>query len=277
MKKILLPTDFSSISKYALRYAAGLAKKINAEIVVLYMIDRADAFLTRKEAMDLFENIDYHERINEAFKRFLDEDYFKGIPVNTIIRREVNFFKITDLVVDLNIDLIVIGSKGSHGLEEMFTRSNTEKVIRTANVPVIVVKNQIRKFKLEKAILACDLELDMIRPFKKALTILEELSVDYKIVYVNTREDFINTGLLQELIRKFFDSAGLDLENYKDKLLYYDDFNVESGIFKSAAQEEADLVVLPTHGRRGLSHFIFTSYSEKLANHSEMPVLTIKA
>ncbi|HKJ48411.1 MAG TPA: universal stress protein, partial [Christiangramia sp.] len=80
-----------------------------------------------------------------------------------------------------------------------------------------------------------------------------------------------------ELVRKFFDSTDLDLETYKDKLVFYDDFNVESGIFKSAVQVEADLVVLPTHGRRGLSHFIFTSYSEKLANHSEMPVLTIKA
>ncbi|MBT8318648.1 MAG: universal stress protein [Gramella sp.] len=277
MKRILLPTDFSSIAEYALRYAAELAKKFNAEIVALYMIDRADAFLTRKEAMDLFENIDYHERINKSFKEFLDKEYLKGVQVHTVIKREVNFLKITDLVEELNIDLIVIGSQGAHGIEGMFIGSNTEKVIRSSDVPVLVIKNLIPNFKLEKVILACDLELDMTRTFKKALNFIKQLSVDYKIVYVNSPEDFINTKLMQEAVQKFFKAAGLEHSAYRDKIVFYDDFNVESGIFKFADQEEADLIVLPTHGRKGLAHFVYNSYSEKLANHSDMPVLTVKA
>ena len=140
MKKILLPTDFSEIAGYALKYAANMAKKHDAEIIALYMIDREDAFLTRKEAMDLYQNIDYHQRINKSFDEFLNKDYLEGIKVSSEIRRQVDFKSISELTDELDIDLVIIGSHGAHGIGGMIIGSNAEKVIRTSNVPVLVVK-----------------------------------------------------------------------------------------------------------------------------------------
>ncbi len=277
MKKILLPTDFSDTAGYALRCAANLAKTYKAEIIALYMIDRADAFLTRKEAMDLFENIDYHERINDSFKEFLNHEYLKGIKVTTEIKRQIDFSKISDIANELDIDLIVMGSHGAHGLEGMVIGSNAEKVIRTSNVPVLIIKNFIPDFKFRKVVMACDLNLDLIETFKKATDFLDKHSIDYKIVYVNTPEDFLSTRVMQAEVSKYCEAQGLDEASLKEKVVFYDDFNVEAGIFNFAAEVNADSIVILTHGRKGLARLVFQNYGEKIANHSDFPILTVKA
>ena len=277
MKRILVPTDFSEIAKYALKYAANLASKFEAEIIALYMINREDAFLSRKEAMELYENIDYHKRINDSFENFLDQDYLDGIKVSTEIRRQVDFEKIGDLTDELDIDLIVIGSHGARGLAGMLVGSNAEKVVRTANTPVLVVKNNQSYFKLEKIVMACDFNTDMIDAFKKAKSFLKNNSLGYEMVYINTPEDYMSTRMMDEDSKKFFAAQEIQESEIEENVVFYNDFNIEAGIFNYASDVKADLIVLPTHGRKGLARLVYSSYGEKMANHSEIPVLTIKA
>ena len=277
MKRILVPTDFSSVAEYALKYAANLAHDHNAEIVALYMINREDAFLSRKEAMELYENIDYHKRINDSFEKFLDKDFLSDIKVSTEIKREVDFEKIKDLTDVLGIDLIVMGSHGAHGINGMFVGSNAEKVVRTSEVPVLVVKKTQAFFQLKKVVMACDFNEDMTGAFIKADDFLKANSIDYEMVYVNTPEDFLSTGLLDAEVDKFFNTMGRNSLDFDGKITYYNDFNIETGVFNYAKKINADLIVLLTHGRKGLSRIIYNSFGEKMANHSEIPVLTVKA
>lgn len=277
MKKILLPTDFSEVAEYSLKYAANLAKIYDAEIVALYMIDREDAFLTRMEAMQLFENIDYHERINQSFKDFLNKDYLSDIKVQTVIKRHVDFTKISDLLEILEVDLIVMGTHGAHGLGGMFLGSNAEKVVRTSKVPTLIVKMNRSNFKLDKVVLTCDLDLEMTEAFEKAYQFLKDNNLDFDILYVNTPEDFMSTELIEKGIEKFTAALNIAEENIGDKIIMYDDYNIEAGIFNYAKKVDADLIVMPTHGRKGLSRVIFNSYGEKMANQSETPVLTVQA
>ena len=277
MKKILLPTDFTPVADYALKYAANLASMFDAEIIALYMIKREDAFLSRKEAMELYENIDYHKRINESFDKFLDKDFLSGIKVKTEIRRQVEFDKIGALSDILDFDAIVMGTHGAHGLEGMFIGSNAEKVVRSADVPVFVVKKTQPYFNLKKVIMACDLNTDMIPAFKKADEFLRDHSMHYDLVYINTPEDFMSTDLMDNDVDKFFEEQGMKREDFKNKIVFYNDFNIEAGIYNYAEKVKADLIVMPTHGRKGLSRIIFNSLGEKMANHSDIPILTVKA
>ncbi|MUP47081.1 universal stress protein [Gramella sp. BOM4] len=276
MKKILLPTDFTPVAEYALKYAANLASLYDAEIIALYMIKREDAFLSRKEAMELYENIDYHKRIHESFDKFLDKDFLSGIKVRTEIKRQVEFDKIGDLSDLLDFDAIVMGTHGAHGLEGIFIGSNTEKVVRSASVPVFVVKRTQPYFNLKKVVMACDLNSDMIPAFKKADEFLKSLSLDYDLLYINTPEDFMSTGLMEKDVEKFFEEQAIQRKEFKNKVIFYDDFNIEAGIYNYAEKVKADLIVMPTHGRKGLSRIIFNSLGEKMANHSNIPVLTVK-
>lgn len=56
----------------------------------------------------------------------------------------------------------------------------------------------------------------------------------------------------------------------------YNDYSVEKGILNCAESSAADFIGIPTHGRKGLSHFFIGSVGEDLANHSKRPVITFK-
>ena len=56
----------------------------------------------------------------------------------------------------------------------------------------------------------------------------------------------------------------------------YNDYTVEKGVLNYSERVSADLIGIPTHGRRGLSHFFMGSIGEDIANHSEAPVITFK-
>jgi nucleotide-binding universal stress UspA family protein len=73
----------------------------------------------------------------------------------------------------------------------------------------------------------------------------------------------------------FFTKAEQNLDKMKD-VCYVCDYTVEEGVLNCANKIGADLVIVPTHGRKGLAHFFKGSIGEDLANHSTLPVMTFK-
>nr|AWJ66201.1 putative universal stress protein [uncultured bacterium] len=56
----------------------------------------------------------------------------------------------------------------------------------------------------------------------------------------------------------------------------HNDYSVERGILNYSETSGADIIGIPTHGRKGLSHFFMGSIGEDVANHSKIPVVTFK-
>jgi nucleotide-binding universal stress UspA family protein len=56
----------------------------------------------------------------------------------------------------------------------------------------------------------------------------------------------------------------------------YNDYTVERGVLNYSEGINADLIGIPTHGRKGLSHFFMGSIGEDIANHSKIPVMTFR-
>jgi nucleotide-binding universal stress UspA family protein len=57
---------------------------------------------------------------------------------------------------------------------------------------------------------------------------------------------------------------------------YVSDYTVEGGILNYATNIGADIIAIPTHGKKGLSHFFEGSVGEDVANHATLPVITFK-
>ncbi len=169
-------------------------------------------------------------------------------------------------------DLIVMGSNGTDGLEEIFIGSNTERVVRNAEIPVLVVKGEVDSFKAERFVFASDFKEESIPAAKKAIAFADLLDAELKLVYINTPADaFLSTSDAYDRISKFLNLAQLGKE-----VDIYNDYNVETGILNYAESNAADMIGIPTHGRKGLSHFFMGSIGEDIANHSKIPVVTFK-
>ncbi len=276
MKKILIPIDFSEHSEYALKVAATLAKKHNASLVVLHMMGLSEAVLTKNESQEMFEAIYYMKLAEKRFEDFLDRDYLKGISIETTVQNYKEFHEINQVAQEFAVDLIVMGSHGASGVKEVFIGSNTEKVVRTSDIPVLVVKNSMKHFEMERVVFACDFNLDFIEPFKKAWEFFGKLGTEFQVVFINTPEKFLSNQQMEERAFKFMLQSGIENTEVFDNIVYYCDYRLEHGIYSFCNSYEADLVVIPTHGRRGLAHFFSENIGEAIVNHSDLPIMTFK-
>ncbi len=277
MKKILVPVDFSKHSENALEVAAAIAKKQGSEIVALHMMGLNDAVVTRNQSKEVFEAMYYMRLAETRFAELLDKDYLKGITVTDTVHNYTNFNEINDIAKEMNIDLIVMGSHGTTGMMEVFVGSNTERVVRTSEIPVLVIKHRSENFNPKSGIFACDFLENAVGPYKRAKRIFDLLGIDMQLLYINLAGDFRSTREIEKRILKFLTDAN-DPNPLKalNRVVQYNDYSVEAGIFAYSQVANADIIALPTQGRQGLAHFFSGSIGEDVVNHSDLPVMTFR-
>lgn len=272
MKKILVPVDFSEYSEYALEVAAQMARQQNASIVIFHMIGLSESILSKSELEEQEEAKYYIKLAKDKIKTFNDKVYLKNVVVKTVLQNFKIFSEVNIVAKEQNIDLIVMGSHGVSGLKTFFIGSNTEKVIRTAEVPVIVVKKQHLNFDINTIVFACDLKPENCSAFNKVKDFTLAFSARLHLVYINTIGiNFMSNVQIQEKIDMFKSLIGEELP-----IKIYNDYSIEQGIFNYANDVSADIVAIPTHGRRGLAHFFMGSIGESVANQANTPIMTVK-
>ncbi len=277
MKKILVPVDFSKYSEKALEVAAALAKRHGSEIIAVHMMGLSDAVITREESKEVFEAMYYMRLAEKRFSEFLDKDYLDGIKVTDTVHNYKVFSELNDVAVEVGADLIVMGSHGTSGIKEVFVGSNTEKVVRTSEIPVLVIKNQAPHFQPENGVFACDFLENSIGPYKRAKWMFDLLGINMQLLYINLAGDFRSTREIEKRILNFMTKAEepnpfLALND----VVQYNDYSVEAGIFAYSQVSNTDIIAIPTQGRQGLAHFFSGSIGEDVVNHSELPVLTFR-
>ena len=276
MKTILVPVDFSEHSEYALEVAASIARKQNAEIVVVHMLGMPESFLTKNERQEVFNAIYFMKLTKQRFDKLLDKEYLKGIEVSQAVKTHKVFAEINDVASEYEADLIIMGSHGVAGMREVFIGSNTEKVVRTSDIPVLVIKERTSDFKIEKAVFVTDFELDTLNSFIRAREFFKAFEVEPKILFINIPEKFISTKEMKLKAYNFLVDVGMDNSKFNKNIVFYDDYTAERGIFNYCNEEEINAIAIPTHGRKGVGHFFYGSIGEDVANHANIPVVTFK-
>lgn len=276
MKRIIVPVDFSIHSEYALETASILAKKYQAEIIVLHMLEIANAILTNSASELQAEGAYFLKIAEQKFTAFLDKSYLNDIKVTPVIKHFKVFSEVNAIAISHKADLIIMGSQGVSGLKEILIGSNTEKMVRYSDVPVLVVKEHPILTDFETAVFASSFSKDDINAYKKARQLFESLGISMYLVYVNTPSiSFNSTNEIQKKIASFLKQADGNLSNMK-YVNYVSDYTIEKGILNFADSIKADLIAIATHGKKGITHFIEGSLSEDVANHSALPVMTFK-
>jgi len=137
-ERILLPTDGSKATDAAVERALDLAATYDAELHVIYVVDTA-AVPTEVAADSILESLeeagervvaDVEERAADAGVETVVAAVEYGTP-HRVIREYAD---------DNDVDLIVMGTHGRTGLDRYLLGSVTEKVVRTADVPVLTVR-----------------------------------------------------------------------------------------------------------------------------------------
>jgi len=275
MKKILVPIDFSKEAKYACEVAAQIAKKTKCEIILLHMldipgvsIDPIDSNNKRGGAQAIF----FMKTIHKKFQKYKALPFFEGIKITESVKFHKAFNGVIEESKKNNVDLIVMGSQGATGLKEMLVGSNTEKVVRYSDIPVLVIKKKVSNFEIKNMIFASDFSKESKKSFKNVIEFASIFKAKLHLLYINTIHNFESTKDSTKKLEKFV--SGYDKNKFT--LNIYNDTTIEEGILNFGKDINADIIAINTHGRSGLSQLFSESISKELANHALRPIVTFK-
>jgi nucleotide-binding universal stress UspA family protein len=277
MKTILVPIDFSKQSQVAAGVASNIARKAGATVILLHVIEEGSADsvkITGEITADDVEEKIFLMKLIEKSKRQLakaaEDEVFEGIKVKQELRLGTPFHGMRTIISEHKVDLVVMGTSGSTGLEEMVIGSNTEKVVRTAKCPVLTVQKKPTRSEFKNIVYATSMSKDE-EVFSRIVKRAQEMyNAKIHLVRINTPGNFQRDAIVRKYMEDF--AKKLQLKNYTINI--FNDLSEEEGIIYFADSIHADMIAMATHGRTGFAHVLAGSIAEDVVNHSKRPVLT---
>jgi nucleotide-binding universal stress UspA family protein len=268
MKNILVPCDFSAPALNAYRYALRIAAKSKGNVHLINAIQGPilhDTLLMPTLSLEKQMLKEIRQKTEDEFKKVIGK-YFD--PNVTVIAKTA-MGPLVKVVKDYSkkhyIDLVVMGSQGASGARELLVGSNAEKLVRNSEVPVLVLRDQMRR-QVKDIVFANTLETTGQEDLLSRIKALQNFyKANLHILYVNTPGNFSSDVVTKEKLRKFVKAYGL--KNCTANI--YSHFTEEGGIIDFANSIEADMIALGTNKRKGISHLISGSIAENVVNHTK--------
>ena len=142
LKRLLVPIDFSDHSKHALSYAVSIASKFTAELLLLYVVEPAvypaDLGFGQVSLSNIEEEL--AERAKIGLGQLVESHVAGRVKARTRVRSGRPFLEIIATATEEKTDLIIIATHGHTGVEHLIFGSTTEKVVKRAPCPVLIVR-----------------------------------------------------------------------------------------------------------------------------------------
>jgi nucleotide-binding universal stress UspA family protein len=184
-------------------------------------------------------------------------------PIHILIQR---------IAKEKNADLIVMGTKGVSGLKEFMVGSNTEKIVRSAPVPVISIKKSVSAASIKNIVFPNTLGDNQDELMQRVKDLQTFFKATLHLVYINTPSNFKNDSETKPKMKAFVKRYLL-----KDvTTTVYNDVDQEEGLSSFTKDVKGDMVAMVTHGRKGLNRLMSGSIAEDVVNHIDCPIWTYR-
>lgn len=273
MKKILVPIDFSEVSKNALTYAVKLAAHTHAKVLAVhaYLPTIPEPYLVAAFQDDMLENqeklaIKYFEDIRQSLPpEALDQidlqfDIELGGPIETIL----------NMVLTQKPDLVVMGMRSGNPIAKKLLGSTTVAMIQRVGVPVMVIPAEASFHSLSHITFASDLEEGDLNVVDQVLDMFHSWKPVLQCVHVQPSEPSIEEQLQVRRLRKSCEAhdhvSSVDVVTVTHE-------DVSTGILSLVTKRHSDMIILRTHLRGFWGRVLHTSISRELSRKALIPLL----
>lgn len=284
MKNILIPTDFSTSSDYALKFCEKVDRH-KKSIIHLFHVVEIDMNLTEMEldieAIDINYDInsierEIHESVKKASELLRDQSTSlkeKGFNIETHIISGDPVGEILSFTEQLNIDLIIMGSHGSRGINEVFIGSNAQKINRLSPVPVFTIKNDPVDVDLKNIVFCSDFqEPESIENLDRMAEIVEYYDASFKLLYINTPNRFKSSLSIIKRIEELTSKS--KIKDFEIEIFNAD--WIEQGIIEYAEHYNPGTIAIGMHSYSGLKKLFRNNITETVINHASAPILSLR-
>ena len=282
LKVVVAATDFSTRSDRAVRRAAALAQQAGARLVLVHVVDDDQPAHIVDAEYDLAETA-----LADAIR---EHAYLSGIECSAIVARGVAFDSIVKVAAQQQADLCVIGSHRRAFLKDIFIGTTAERVIRNSTVPVLMANADpaepyasglapVELSDCSAQALMTARRLGLLPP--KRLTVLHvyDAAAAGMLNYAGVRPSRRNAYLGDALTEAARDLAvfmkSVDLGDLDHTSLVREGSAVAETIIDVVTATRPDLVVIGTHGRRGVVRLLLSSVAEEVLRCVQKDVLVV--
>lgn len=298
LQKILWASDGSKESYQALEYTVFLAKKLGSEILGIYISEMhiTSMFFYPDYGNLLYDLMEKKIKENkEKFNSISKELRTKGIKFEgKIIKGEADK-DIVQTAVSESADIIVLGKRGFGLIGRMLIGSTTLKVLGNSKIPVLAAKQRDEKKEpeiknilvpidiSEKSESALNYAIDLAVQLNSGITALYVFCIDSHVYDIppNLVDELINhssdelSGRVEKIKQKW--SAGnKDVSKLQFSTQVLHGASPAITISRYAERKRFDLIIINTHGRKGIKKFLLGSVTEKVVQESPCPVLVLR-
>lgn len=279
-KKILVAVDGSESSMHGLKESFKLANNEKSWITVVSVVPPYEGDLDLVSVRNVTESMrkPFEDALSDAEKIAHE----KGALIKTVAEEGEAYERIIDLADAENCDLIVMGRRGLRRVERILIGSVTARVIGYSNRDVLVVPKDA-EIGLKKILLATDgskyseaaaiKAIDLAKSYGGKLEVISiveapsELYEDSQLAFKKLMEKA--KGYAEE-IKKQAESSGIKAE------AFVKEGKICQVITDFAKERKADMIIMGSHGRRGLKRLLMGSVAERVIGLAECPVLIVK-
>lgn len=268
MKKILVPTDFSTTSFNALEYAVNIAEKFNAQIILLnayalpntsVMIDLTDV-LKEDSIKGLTKTVNKISLLHPNLK--LETIHYNGDLTSAVQFCSTNY----------DINLVIMGTTGATGLKETFVGSNTATLIKENNIPLIAVPFNYKLTDNLKIAVSTDLKnLKNIDVFETVKDLAKSYNGEFHLINVSEN--------LSNIDPKDFIEHAIDLDDlfsgFKHSFKFLENSDFEAEILDYINEHNINMLVVVSRKRNFFGRLFHKSISRKLTMHSPVPIVVL--
>ncbi len=293
-ERILVPLDGSKLAEEALRLAVRMARVASSELVLTRAVE------VEMMVMPAEFEIIYHEQAETVRQRdaraylqaIQTSEMCKDIPTQIVTQAGNPAAVILDTAAEKACDLIVMTTHGYRGLTRWLLGNVTERVLRNASCPVLV----LRKDRLIQHILVpLDGSAHAETALAPAIEVAERLNATLTLLRVNdslsrldhsslTALDQYQPGMAEEMRVAYAQQGEEYLAAIRARLDTLVPVNILTTVGKPAENildvakyEECDLIVMSTHGRSGMRRWVYGSVTEKVLHSADTPLLIVRS
>jgi nucleotide-binding universal stress UspA family protein len=292
MKRILFATDFSACAQHAEAYAALLAERYDAALDVLHVIE-LNPGMDPEFPVNVLYLKDLQAQADSQFASTLERLRQRKLAVAEHRAVGMPSAQIASMASKYGSDLIVVGTHGRSGLEHILLGSTAERVVTMAPCPVLTVRLAVSVppapplINIASLLVPIDFSDCSLDALEYATEVAKQFSASLRILHVlepasygidfttsNSAErdrirDRVHSNM--ERLVPAIRPTGLTVDTAQRGGIPWE------SILLTAQESMSDLIVMGTHGRRGISHIVKGSVAEAVLRRSACPVLTVKS
>jgi nucleotide-binding universal stress UspA family protein len=302
IKRILVPIDFSEYAGHALAFAATLAGWYEAQVCALYVYTQWPIF-SEIPSFDAgaiagvpLAAVD-RDAILQHMTAFVAPHARNGVVIDVSFREALDVHReILAQAEARTSDLIVLGTHGRSGFEHLILGSVTEKILRKARCPVLVVPRRVGDAALAHAVhvqqILCPVDFSeaSLAALGYAMSLAEEADAHLTLLHVEEVPpellvqpavgeidvDGIRAAARAEHLRRLRSLVPESVKTFCTVETQVSDGRASRAVLRVAADRKADLIVMGVQGRGAMDVALFGSNTHEVIRAATCPVLTMR-